>query len=254
MEIGKRWVIYKERKESNDRVEFDYVEFDYDDLLFNQKIGETYIPCRKLGKKVPIADILKQSGHSADNAKQDFIRNLTDACRKLQSSQMYWTVGEDARTSFLRDVLSNQYITLDQHLSGAGATGKRPGEMDLDIRLESNTPWTAIEALNISGAQFANWDGHLDKLLTSYNHEGRSFLFHVSYVSADMDKFGDIVAKFWDHVQVYHPPKMPIRFSNWMPLGKEHHDEPRFVRAMECVYDCGGIPMTVYHFFVRIGE
>ena len=246
LKISKRLVIYKE--------DDNRVEFDYDDLLFDQEMGDTHKTCRELRKRIPIADILKQSGHSADTAKQEFIRNLTDACRKLQSNPMYWNVSEDARTTGLRDVLSNRYFTMDQHLTGIGAGGKKSGEMDLDIRLESNTPWTAIEALNISGAQFANWDSHLNKLLTSYNHEGRAFLFHVSYVSADMDKFGDIITKFWDHVQKYHPPKMPIRFANWMSLAREHHDEPRFVRAMECVYDCGGIPMTVYHFFVRIGE
>ena len=246
LKISRRLVIYKENSQR--------VEFDYEALKFALERGKTEILCWELRKDIPLSDILKQSGHSADTAKQEFIRNLTDACRKLQSNPMYWNVGEDARTTGLRDVLSNRYITMDQHLTGIGAGGKKSGEMDLDIRLESNTPWTAIEALNISGAQFTNWDSHLNKLLTNYNHEGRAFLFHVSYVSADMDKFGDIIAKFWDHVQKYHPPKMPIRFANWMSLAREHHDEPRFVRAMECVYDCGGIPMTVYHFFVRIGE
>lgn len=246
LKISRRLVIYKENSQR--------VEFDYEALKFALERGKTEILCWELRKDIPLSDILKQSGHSADTAKQEFIRNLTDACRKLQSNPMYWNVGEDARTTGLRDVLSNRYITMDQHLTGIGAGGKKSGEMDLDIRLESNTPWTAIEALNISGAQFTNWDSHLNKLLTNYNHEGRAFLFHVSYVSADMDKFGDIIAKFWDHVQKYHPPKMPIRFANWMSLAREHHDEPRFVRAMECVYDCGGIPMTVYHFFVRMGR
>lgn len=246
LEISKQWVIYKEGDKR--------VEFDYEDVIFAQEMGDTHKTCKELRKRVPIADILKKSGHSVDEAKQSFIHHLTDACRKLQANKLYWNADEDTRTTFIQAVLPERYHTMDQHLTGSGATGSKPGELDLDIRLNPTTPWTAIEALNISGAQFANWDKHLNKLLTSYNHEGRSFLFHVSYVSADMDKFGDIITKFWDHVQKYHPPKMPVRFSNWMSLARERHDEPRFVKAMECVYDCGGIPMTVYHFFVRIGE
>ena len=246
LEISKQWVIYKEEDKR--------VEFDYEDVIFAQEMGDTHKTCKELRKRVPIADILKKSGHSVDEAKQSFIHHLTDACRKLQANKLYWNADEDTRTTFIQAVLPERYHTMDQHLTGSGATGSKPGELDLDIRLNPTTPWTAIEALNISGAQFANWDKHLNKLLTSYNHEGRSFLFHVSYVSADMDKFGDIITKFWDHMQKHHPPKMPVRFSNWMSLARERHDEPRFVRAMECVYDCGGIPMTVYHFFVRIGE
>ena len=246
LEIGKRWVIYKEGDKR--------VEFDYDDLLFAQETGDTRIPCKELRKKVLIADILKQSGHSAAEARSQFIRHLTDACRKLQSNKLYWDAGEDARTTFIRDVLPECYITMDQHLTGSGATGHRPGEMDLDIRLNPSTPWTAIEALNISGAQFANWDSHLEKLLKNYNHEGRAFLFHVGYVSVSMEQFGTIITKFWEHVQEHHPQNMTVRSADLMALAQKHHDEPRYVRAMETVYDCGGIPMTVYHFFVRIGE
>ena len=39
-----------------------------------------------------------------------------------------------------------------------------------------------------------------------------------------------------------------------IPNIDDPYRQETFMRAVKCVYDCGGIPMTVYHFFVRIGE
>lgn len=240
-------VVYK----SGDKT----VCFDYEDLIFAQEMGDTHISCKELRKKIPIADILKQSGHGAQTARREFIRHLTAACIKLQSNRINWNASEDDRNTYLRDILPKPYIVLDQHLTGTGATGHRAGELDLDIRLEPDLPWTAIEALNLSGANLSYWDKHLDKLLVNYNYEGRSFLFMVGYISlTEEEKFSNICAKFRDHAKNYCPRKIAVLSCEPCSLAAENHDEPGNVQAFQCVYDCDGQPVTVYHIFVRMGE
>lgn len=115
-----------------------------------------------------------------------------------------------------------------------------------------------MEALNLkssSPSQIEYWNAHLKKLLDNYNDVGRSFLFHVSYVQCQKDKFGKIMGDLYEHLRFYSPPGFELlrRFVQNVPLGTKKKEES-FLRAVKAVYDCGGIPMTVYHFFVRIGK
>ena len=236
--------------------------FDYEELLYAQQEGDTHIRSKALGGRVAIADILKQSDHPADEAKIRFIHALTNACVKLQDNRNYWLsrmneeqkkTCEDDRTTFLRDMLSpSGFICQDQHFTGDAAGGHRAGELDLDIRLESDIHWTALEALNLNGAELSNWEKHLDKLLKNYNQSGRTFLFHVGYLTCDEEiKFNNICLKFWEHMRTYMPNGMRVLSAKEFPLERPKHDAPAFIQAMECVYDCGS-PITVYHFFVRM--
>ena len=234
--------------------------FDYEELLYAQQEGDTHIRSKALGGRVAIADILKQSDHPADEAKTKFIHALTNACVKLQDNRNYWLSNmndkqkktcEDDRTTYLRDILSVKFICQDQHFTGDAVGGHRAGELDLDIRLEPDTHWTALEALNLNGAELANWNSHLDKLLKHYNQSGRTFLFHVGYLTCEETKFTGICTKFWDHMRTYMPNGMRVLSAREFPLEKPNHDAPGYIRAMECVYDCGS-PITVYHFFVRM--
>lgn len=251
LEISKRWVIYKEGDKR--------VEFDYDDLLFAQEMGVTQIPCKELRKAVPIADILKQSGHSADKDRDDLLRDMVIFCGMLQDNEKIWDGSEDERTTYIRDLLrAKKYIAMDQSRGGISAGGKQAGELDLDIRKQPDVRWTIFEALNLSGSsdsQLQYWNAHLDKLLDNYNSTGCPFLFHVSYLSCPKDKFAKHCVAFEEHIRHYSPKKFTVaseRPTN--PLGQQEQRTNGFLRAMETVYDCGGIPMTVYHFFVRIGE
>ena len=236
--------------------------FDYEELLYAQQEGDTHIRSKALGGRVAIADILKQSDHPADEAKIRFIHALTNACVKLQDNRNYWLSNmndkqkktcEDDRTTYLRDMLSaSGFICLDQHFTGDAAGGHRAGELDLDIRLESDIHWTALEALNLNGAELSNWEKHLDKLLKHYNQSGITFLFHVGYLTcAEEIKFNNICLKFWENMRTYMPNGMRVLSAREFPLERPKHDAPAFIQAMECVYDCGS-PITVYHFFVRM--
>ena len=245
--IGSTEVAYKHA----DSTEY----FDYESLHAFLDAGLPAVASLITKKPVLIQEILKQSGHGAQTARHEFIRHLTAACIKLQSNHVNWNASEDERTTYLRDILPNSYIILDQHLTGTGAKGCRAGELDLDIRLESDLPWTGIEALNLTGAQLSSWNSHLDKLLINYNHEGRGFLFLVSYVTMEeTEKFSSVCAKFRDHARNYYPPNIAVLSSEPFSLAFENHDEPGNIHAVKCVYDSDGQPVTVYHLFVRMGR
>lgn len=185
--------------------------------------------------------------------------DLLQACEMLQDREKYWHAGEDERTDFLRDMLEAKgYLVFDQHRSSVSAGGIRSGEMDLDIRLYPGVAWTALEALNLNGSsssQIKYWNMHLKKLLDNYNEVGRSFLFQVSYVQCRKDAFHRIVNDFYEHLRFYSPPGFELmrRFVQVIPVGSGEAQH-EFIRVAKCVYDCGGVMMTVYHFFVRIGE
>ena len=234
--------------------------FDYEDLLFAQEMGDTHISCKELRKKIPLTDILKQSGHSADKAQEELVTDIVHFCEMLQDNKKIWDGSEDERTTYIRDLLrAKGYIASDQTRGGiSGGDGEQAGELDLDIRLRSAERLTIFEALNLSGSSESRrkyWNAHLDKLLDNYNSTGCPFLFHVTYLSCEKDTFTKHCVTFEDHMRYYSPRGFSLTSERPTdPLAKRNIHHGGFLRAMECVYDCGGIPMTVYHFFVRMGR
>ena len=233
--------------------------FNHKMLLSSQAAGINMVVSLTTMKPVLIRDILMQTDYRVDENRKRLILDIARACEKMQDNRDNWDKNEDSRTTYIRDILSAQkYVTLDQHRSGTSETGKQAGELDLDIRLESDVAWTIFEALNIRGqgkAQLKNWDRHLRKLLDNYNATGRPFLFHVSYVECPKDRFLSIYKAFYSHLNVYSPTgfTLQMQFTKEISLAPSGYMQNQFIRAAECVYDCGGASMTVYHYFVRVG-
>lgn len=247
--VSKMEVAYKEKGKT--------VYFDYADLLFSQEIGETEIPCRELRKRIPLVDVLMQSDFPEDEKQRKLKGDIWQACEMLQEDSLYWKASEDQRTGLLAKLLrAKDYIAMEQHRTGISAGGIQSGELDLDIRLAPGDSWSAIEALNLTGSsesQIEYWNAHLKKLLDNYNHVGRSFLFHISYVGCAKTRFDQVCRDMYEHLRFHSPEDYELqhRFVNWLP---SQAGANQFVRAAKAVYDCGGIPMTVYHYFVRIGK
>ena len=149
---------------------------------------------------------------------------------------------------------------MDQHLGRITSGSIHASELDLDIRMVPDVPWTTLKTLNLHGSsasQLQYWNAHLDKLLDNYNPSGRAFLFLISYLSCTKDKFASHCNKYREHMRYYSPKDFSVlhmKDLNLADLAKRIYESSRFTQAVECVYDCGGIPMTVYHYFVRIGE
>lgn len=252
LEIRRKLVIYKDGENR--------IEFDYEALKFALEMGKTEVLSWELRREVLLSDILKQSGHSADKAQETLLEDIVHYCEMLQNNRKIWDGSEDERTTYIRDMLrAKKYIVSDQTRGGiSGGEGEQAGELDLDIRLKPAERLTIFEALNLKGSAESYrryWNAHLDKLLDNYNSTGCPFLFHVTYLSCAKDAFTTHCVTFEDHLRYYSPEGFSLTSERPTdPLAKYSIRHGRFLRAMECVYDCGGIPMTVYHFFVRIGE
>lgn len=234
--------------------------FDYNRILTEQEFGEIRILSMAHRKKVLLTDVLMQSDFPEDKKQEKLRVDLRQAFEVLQNRKIYWNASENERTDCLMDLLTaKRYIVHGQYRGGVSSAGIQAGSLDLDIRLVADDAWTALEALNLtssSTSQCKYWDSHLKKLLDNYNHVGRSFLFLVSYIQCEKDRFSTIFGNLYEHLRFYSPPGFELlhRFVQDIPMNDDMHNQNSFIRAVKCVYDCGGIPMIVYHFFVRIGE
>ena len=247
--VAKTEIAYKE----GGKTEY----LDYETVLMEQEFGGRDILSKVHRKRVLLADVLMQSDFPEDEKQEKLFSDIRSSCQKLQNRKIYYDASEDQRTDYLMDMLSNDYFVSPQYRGGISAGGIQSGELDLDIRLNSADAWTALEALNLKGSspsQIEYWNAHLKKLLDNYNEVGRAFLFHVSYVSCAKDKFHTICNGLYEHLRFYSPRGFELLRRFVTVVHSDDWEENRFLRTFKCVYDCGGIPMTVYHFFVRIGE
>jgi hypothetical protein len=232
--------------------------FDYEDLIAALKDGDTTYRSKKLRRKIPIQDILNQSGRMAEMALNKLRDDIITACMQLQGNRMYWDTDEDNRNTAIRDALRNMgYLVNDQTFQGVGGgKEKRAGELDLEIRQEANIPWTICEALNISGKENSVWEPHLKKLLDNYNPSGMNYLFLLTYVESDRDTFPDIWNHFREHIRWFNPDKGNYE---WLPnsfceFSLDRHHNPEYIRAAKITYDRAGSPTTVCHIFARMGR
>lgn len=171
-----------------------------------------------------------------------------------------WDKSEDERTTYIRNLLrAKGYIANDQTRGGISCgSGEQAGELDLDIRVNSDERLTIFEALNLNGSTKARldyWNVHLDKLLDNYNSNGCLFLFHVTYLSCAKNNFAKHCDTFERHILSYSPLNFSV-CSQYLdnPLIKSNIRYGGFLRTMECTYMCGNYRPTVYHIFVRMGR
>jgi hypothetical protein len=230
--------------------------FLYDDLLGALECGLQHTYSSDLGGRVLIRDILDQSDRDVERRKRKLLADVAGACLRMQDKKIMWKATEDDRNTELRHALLNMgYRVADQSFSGVGSGQKRAGELDLRLLSEDNLPWTVCEALNIKGTgttQEKNWDKHLSKLLINYNPVGMQDLILISYVEASAEQFVEYWNYYDEHMRWYNPPGVIRRegsYQAFLPLDEEYS----CLRTVRCIYDRGGMPTTVYHYFLRIG-
>lgn len=229
---------------------------DYDDLIYALEDGETSYRSLVRRKKIPIEDILNQTGRSAEQEQKMLLKDVILACEQLQSHKSFWIASEDIRNTYMRDLLRyKDYYVVDQMLTGTSAGGNISGELDLEIRRDPRIPWSVLEAVNLKGSgnsQIQSWNNHLQRLLDNWSSAGRPFLFQVSYVDSARDSFEKVIQDYGEHLRYYGPGQYTLLSSQLINLNPRL-DSSRRIRTFQCVYDCGGIPITVYHIFVHLG-
>ena len=250
LKIASRQIAYKANG--------DVAYFDYDDLLLSQELEDAYVSSRKHRMKIPVAAILMQTSSAERDRRKRFIQDLQWSCTMLQNNRSFSRAVEDERIVYIRDLLrAKGYFVSDQTMTGTSINGKHIGELDLEIRLEPNIPWTMCEMLNLRGSgasQRHYWDMHLQKIMVNYNPNGLPFLFLLAYVNCPVEKFQQLVHAYSEHMKQSSPERYSVLSADQMTLATGDYGENQYIRMYQAVYDCGGIPTTVYHVFVYMGE
>lgn len=226
-------------------------EYEYEYIMDSYKHGNKIIYSKKLKRNILITDILNQTDSTIVEQKNKLIKDMISTCTSMQSNKMYWKCDENDRNTYIRDMMrSMEYIVSDQTLSGKSSTGKRPGELDLEIRESPEKVWTIFEAINLKSFSKSGkeaWNRHLSKLLDNYNPAGLAFSFLVSYVECKKDDFKEFWIAYHEHLSQNCDSKYSIQKV------QEHEESNFYVRSTECTYDRAGAPTTVYHICVRLG-
>nr|WP_315022143.1 COR domain-containing protein [uncultured Aminipila sp.] len=237
-------IVYKKDGEAE--------EYNYDYLAESYQHGNNFVYSRKLKSNISILDILNQTDGGINERKNKLIQDVIDSCACMQTNKIYWISSEDSRNTHIRDMLrSKGYIIADQTLSGKSATGKSAGELDLQIMETPDRPWAIYEALNLisfSNSEKENWKKHLSKLLDNYNPMGLPLAFLVSYVGCTKDNFKEFWLKYYTYLSQNCESKYSIQKV------QERDDNNFYLRSAECVYDRAGLPTTIYHICVRLGD
>lgn len=184
--------------------------------------------------------------------KDILLRDICTACISLQGIQKNILKEENARNTYIRDILrSKGYYIADQTLRGESAGKKQLGELDFEIMKTSEIPFAIYEALNLnsfsnSGQQYLN--NHLNKLLDNYNSMGIPYAFLVCYINCTKEKFGDYWSKYCDYLKGCSCGCFLCNFVC------EYEQVENYIRCIECNYECGGAFTTVYHIAVCMND
>jgi len=227
--------------------------YDYVFLVGSQEKGVDMVYSKLKKEMIPIQNILTQSDNGVVGARKKLIQDIVVGCVHLQGDKNRPT-SEVPRNTRLRDVLRIMgYFGSDESLSGSSPGGKRPGSLDMDIRLKSSTPWTIFEGMNHRDKGY--WLSHLQKLMIDYNPMRLPFLILVVYVDCARGSFSGIVEKYRQYTKdddlegftLLPDPKD-------MNFGMEYHEAPGGIRGLKCVYAHDGATTTVYQIFVQFDK
>lgn len=232
------------------KTEDQWARVDYEDVLLNLELGETHITVRDLRRRIPIQDILNQAG--PDDALA-LVEDILRASAQLQANCVYWGTEENPRNTGIRDSLRNMgYNVHDQTLQGTSPSGKRQGELDLEIRKAKNLPWTICEGMRIHSADKGKWNSHLDKLLNEYNTHRLHFLIHLTYVDCSKDNFDDIVQKLREHAKNHIPSGFNVIYKHPKDLSCDILQSCHLLHCFSVTYAQRQYQPTVYFIFAQM--
>lgn len=240
------FLVYKERGKKE--------AIDYQMLLESYKYGNTTYFSRVFRRNLDIEMILRNGGREEGKERKKLVNAVIRACQKMQANKKYWDASEVERNICVRDLLENEiYIAADGGSSGKSGTGVKEGILDILISSRKNgKPLAIYEALNLKNLNESSkkyWLKHLHKLVDNYNPTGLPCLFLVSYVECSKSEFGDFKTDFRNFIQENEQTECDLRenLTEWKV-------EEFFTQCIECQYDFDGMPVTVYHINVRMGD
>jgi hypothetical protein len=226
-------------------------EFDYEELKMLREIGQQVALAKSHRRMISIEDILNQSAPEGLEDEKKLLDAIAKSCLHIQGDMRYRGSEEDDRNTRIRDDLRYRgYVVHDQTRQGITASGKRAGELDLEIRRENNEPWTIVESLRINSGSKANWNSHLDKLVDLYNAHGLRSLYLITFADCDKESFNRIWKGYRDdHIGKHDAGKFKYVDGSFREIPER---SAQLIKIASSQYDCGGSRYTVYHIFLQM--
>lgn len=226
--------------------------FDYDRLVNAKSCELHYVASRISKKRIPVSDILDQGARAKERERDEMLRLILAGCKDIQKDDTFWDVDENARNRQLGRTLRQRYIVNDQTQGGKSGEGDKPGELDIEIRTDKDTPFAILEALNTTSVNTAKWQEHLDKLVDNYNTSGLPYLILVTYKTGSKKDFsakcGETL-EFWEKV---NPSGFKGRLREFEPVCLA--DAVELISVVRADYVRNNFTVTLYHVMMHIGE
>lgn len=228
--------------------------FQYEMLSAMVEAGQSAVYSRVFRRMVPISDILGEYDQFAQENKNRLLSAVAQVCMTVQAEPQLWKTSEETKRLYIRDSFESMgYRVHDQSLWGASRRGMRTGEIDLIIYKEDNQPWAACEMLSIKGkSDIRKWNEHLSRMLTHHLSRDLPMQFLISFAECDQREYHSMWSVYNDHMRRYNP-------RHGRPMGEYQHilplpELPEYLRVAQLTYDIGGTAVTVYHYFVHVGD
>ena len=228
--------------------------FQYEMLTAMVKARQSAVYSRVFRRMIPISDILGENAVPAQEDEKILLSSVAKSCLAIQGEPHYRRAPENMKSRRIRDDLELMgYVVRDQSRWGSSRMGMRTGEIDLIICKENKQPWAAFNMLSVRGKEdLRRWNEHLAKTLTSHHSRELPVQFLISFVECDQRNYYRLWAVFNEHMRKYEP-------RNGRHMGEYQHvlplsELPEYLRVARMEYDIGGAVVTVYHYFVYIGE
>ena len=160
---------------------------------------------------------------------------------------------EDQYNDFIKDALHfKNYIVLDQTRGGASASGKKAGELDIEVCNEFNVPFSILEALCLKSVTKKVIVSHLNKLLNRYDRSGHKTNFIIVYCNAK--RFNTFVSNYTkfikDDLNEHSDFEDDCPLSDTVEIPTEKTD----LRMIECTHTRQGKNVSVMHLLVKMSN
>ena len=186
------------------------------------------------------------------HAEEALIRAFITSCQNLQCDYSYRDSNEDIRNARICDDLRlMRYNIRFQSPMGTSISGKRIGEVDIDIRDSFDNPWTICVAMRYRSSSNQHWKSHLMRLLDNYNPYNLPFLVFLNYVEVKREQFDRVCSRLRDHIRCCDPKPFDYvegSLEKFAPIGLP--DCPS-IQVMKCRYHNGDYSPTVYHILIH---
>lgn len=137
-----------------------------------------------------------------DEVQNSILKDILNACYKMQENKKFWYEDEDTRTKQILDILSAKYSTTEQSTYGESNTGIKAGSVD-GIIIHNNCE-IFIEALNLNSINKSEIEKHIYKLENKYDSKGLYNKFLIVYCNIQDYGFENFHKKYIEHINSFN--------------------------------------------------